>query len=69
MILFMSGINLVVSAFDAALPGLIIPNPKNRMKVVYISMLILWKDTRIAQTLPFCLDMEKDRVQPLPCLF
>lgn len=71
MILFMSGINLVASAFDAALPGLIIPNPKggttmlgvvtsfagiamifgsilvsvlpkpkNRMKVVYISMLI-----------------------------
>lgn len=71
MILFMSGINLVASAFDAVLPGLIIPNPKggtvilgvvtsfagiamifgsvlvsvlpkpkNRMKVVYITMLI-----------------------------
>lgn len=71
MILFMSGINLVASAVDAVLPGLIIPNPKggtvilgvvtsfsgiamifgsvlvsvlpkpkNRMKVVYITMLI-----------------------------
>lgn len=71
MILFMSGINLVASAFDAVLPGLIIPNPKggtvilgvvtsfagiamifgsvlvsvlpkpkNRMQVVYITMLI-----------------------------
>lgn len=71
MIMFMSGINLVVSAFDAVLPGLIIPNPKggtvilgvvtsfsgiamifgsilvsvlpkpeNRIKVVYITMLI-----------------------------
>ena len=71
MILFMSGINLFASAFDAVLPGLIIPNPKggtamlgvvtsfsgitmifgsllgsvlpkpkNRMKVVYITMLI-----------------------------
>ena len=71
MILFMAGINLVASAFDAALPGLIIPNPKggtgmlgvvtsfagiamiigsilvsvlpgpkNRMKAVYVTMLI-----------------------------
>lgn len=28
MIMFMSGINLVASAFDAALPGFVIPNPK-----------------------------------------
>lgn len=28
LILFMSGINLVSSAFNAALPGLVIPNPK-----------------------------------------
>ena len=28
MILFMSGINLVASAFDAVLPGFVIPNPK-----------------------------------------
>lgn len=71
MILFLSGINLVASAFDAVLPGLIIPSPKggtvilgvvtsfagiamvcgsvlvsvlpkpkNRIKVVYITMLI-----------------------------
>ena len=71
MILFMSGINLVASAFDAALPGYVIPNPKggtvmlgivtsfsgiamilgsllvsvlpkpkDRMRVVYVSMLI-----------------------------
>lgn len=71
MILFLSGINLVASAVDAVVPGLIIPNPKggtailgvvtsfagiamlfgsllvsvlpkpkNRMKVVYITMLI-----------------------------
>lgn len=71
MILFMSGINLVASAFDAVLPGFVIPNPKggtailglvssfsgiamvigsflvsalpkpkDRIKVVYITMLI-----------------------------
>ncbi|MCR4950432.1 MAG: MFS transporter [Solobacterium sp.] len=71
MILFMSGINLVSSAFNAALPGYVIPNPrggtamlgvvtsfagiamvlgsllvqvlprpKNRMKAVYVCMLI-----------------------------
>ena len=71
MILFMSGINLVASAFDAALRGYVLPNPKggefmlgvvtacagiamtlgsllvakmptpkNRMRVVYVSMLI-----------------------------
>ena len=71
MILFMSGINLVASAFDAVLPGYVIPNPlggtamlgvvtsfagiamvlgsllvsvlprpKNRMKAVYVTMLI-----------------------------
>ena len=28
MILFMSGVNLVASAFDAVLPGFVIPNPK-----------------------------------------
>lgn len=71
MIMFMSGINLVASAFDAALPGFVIPNPKggtvmlgvvtsfagiamifgsllvsvfpkpkDRMRVVYVSMLV-----------------------------
>lgn len=71
MILFMAGINLVASAFDAALRGYVLPNPKggeytlgvvtacagiamtlgsllvakmptpkNRMRVVYVSMLI-----------------------------
>ena len=71
MILFMSGVNLVASAFDATLPGYVIPNPrggtsmlgivtafsgiamilgsllvsilprpKNRMRVVYVTMLI-----------------------------
>ncbi|MDD6037441.1 MAG: MFS transporter [bacterium] len=71
MILFLSGINLVASAFDGALPGFVIPNPKggtvvlgvvtsfagiamifgsllvsilpkprNRMRVVYLTMLI-----------------------------
>lgn len=71
LILFMSGVNLVASAFDATLPGYVIPNPrggevmlgivtscagvamifgsllvsilpkpKNRVRVVYITMLI-----------------------------
>ena len=71
MILFLSGINLVASAFDAALPGYVIPNPrggtamlgivtsfagiamvlgsllvsvlpspKDRMRMVYVTMLI-----------------------------
>jgi len=71
MILFMSGVNLVASAFDAILPGFVLPNPKggtavlgvvssfagiamifgslmvsvmpkpkNRIRVVYVTMLI-----------------------------
>jgi len=36
LILFMSGVNLVASAFDAALPGYIIPNPKGGSEVLGI---------------------------------
>jgi predicted MFS family arabinose efflux permease len=36
MILFMSGVNLVASAFDAVLPGLVIPNPKGGTTVLGI---------------------------------
>ncbi len=36
LILFMSGVNLVASAFDAALPGLIIPNPKGGSQILGI---------------------------------
>ena len=28
LILFMSGVNLLASAFDATLPGYVLPNPK-----------------------------------------
>ena len=28
LILFLSGVNLIASAFDAVLPGLVIPNPR-----------------------------------------
>ncbi len=34
LILFMSGVNLVSSAFDAALPGLVLPNPKGGATVL-----------------------------------
>jgi len=34
LILFMSGVNLVASAFDAALPGYVIPNPKGGAEVL-----------------------------------
>lgn len=36
LILFMSGVNLVASSFDAALPGLIIPNPKGGSQILGI---------------------------------
>ncbi len=34
LILFMAGVNLVASAFDAALPGYVIPNPKGGSSVL-----------------------------------
>lgn len=34
MILFMSGVNLVASAFDGILPGLVLPNPKGGSSVL-----------------------------------
>ncbi len=36
LILFMSGVNLVASAFDATLPGFVIPNPKGGTTVLGI---------------------------------
>ena len=36
LILFMSGVNLVASAFDAALPGYVLPNPKGGSSVLGI---------------------------------
>ena len=36
LILFMSGVNLVASAFDATLPGYVIPNPKGAQAVLGI---------------------------------
>ena len=36
LIMFMSGVNLVASAFDAVLPGLVLPNPKGGEKVLGI---------------------------------
>ena len=36
LILFMSGVNLVASAFDATLPGYVIPNPKGGSNVLGI---------------------------------
>ena len=36
LILFMSGVNLVASAFDAVLPGYVLPNPKGGSSVLGI---------------------------------
>lgn len=36
LILFMAGVNLIASAFDAALPGYVIPNPKGGLFVLGI---------------------------------
>lgn len=36
LILFMAGVNLVASAFDAALPGFVLPNPRGGSKVLGI---------------------------------
>ena len=39
LILFMSGVKLIASAFDATLPGYVLPKPKDRVKIVYLTML------------------------------
>ncbi len=37
LILFMAGVNLVASAFDATLPGYVLPNPKGGQAVTFIN--------------------------------
>ena len=39
LILFMAGVNLVASAFDATLPGYVLPNPKGGQAVLGIVIL------------------------------
>lgn len=36
LILFMSGVNLVASSFDAVLPGYVLPNPRGGSSVLGI---------------------------------
>lgn len=62
-ILFMSGVNLVASAFDATLPGYVIPNPKGGVSVLGIvtscSGIAMIIDSLIVSALP----KPKDRVK------
>ena len=63
LILFMSGINLVSSAFDAALPGYVLPNPKGGQAVLGIvtscSGIAMIIGSLVASALP----KPKDRVK------
>ncbi|MDY3854593.1 MAG: MFS transporter [Butyribacter sp.] len=63
LILFMSGVNLVASAFDATLPGYVLPNPKGGKTVLGLvtscSGIAMIFDSLIVSVLP----KPKDRVR------
>lgn len=63
LILFMAGVNLIASAFDAALPGYVIPNPKGGLFVLGIvtscSGIAMIVGSLIASVLP----KPKDRIR------
>ncbi len=45
LILFMSGVNLLASAFDATLPGYVLPNPKGGhlfRELLHLVLVLLW---------------------------
>lgn len=62
LILFMSGVNLVASAFDATLPGYVIPNPKGGSSVLGI-VTSCSGVAMIIGSLPDCLDSAKTEGQ------
>ena len=63
LILFMSGVNLVASAFDAALPGYVIPNPKGGSNVLGIVTSVSGASMIIGSLIVSVLPKPKDRVR------
>lgn len=63
LILFMSGVNLVASAFDATLPGYVIPNPKGGSSVLGIVTSCAGIAMTISSLMVSVLPKPKDRVR------
>ena len=63
IILFMSGVNLVASAFDAALPGYVIPNPRGGSYVLGIVTSMSGIAMVIGSILVSIMPKPKDRVR------
>ncbi len=63
LILFMSGVNLVASAFDATLPGYVIPNPKGGTSVLGIVTSCAGIAMIIGSLIVSVLPKPKDRVR------
>lgn len=63
LILFMSGVNLVASAFDAALPGYVLPNPKGGSSVLGIVTSCSGAAMIIGSLIVSVLPKPKDRVK------
>lgn len=63
LILFLSGINLVASAFDAVLPGYVLPNPKGGSSVLGIVTSCAGAAMIIGSLIVSVLPKPKDRVR------
>lgn len=63
LILFMSGVNLVASAFDATLPGYVLPNPKGGSSVLGIVASCSGVAMIIGSLITSVLPKPKDRVK------
>lgn len=63
LILFMSGVNLIASAFDATLPGYVIPNPKGGTNVLGIVTAAAGIAMIIGSLLVSVMPKPKDRVR------
>lgn len=63
LILFMSGVNLVASAFDATLPGYVIPNPRGGSSVLGIVTSCAGIAMIIGSLIVSALPKPKDRVR------
>ena len=63
LILFMSGVNLVASAFDATLPGYVLPNPKGGSEVLGVVTSCAGVAMIIGSLLVSILPKPKDRVR------
>lgn len=63
LILFMSGVNLVASAFDATLPGYVLPNPKGGSSVLGIVTSCSGIAMIIGSLITSALPKPKDRVK------